>query len=115
MRKFDCFDALIFSLSKYRRPNLNLSQIRRRFPFSLAVRDRAFAVSKFTSVREIFQAKNRGPVKCTALRWKEEWLKRPVCRQYDEPIVEGESDEGEPDEREYRPLPYHRLLYDMER
>ena len=86
---------------------------------SLAVRDRAFAVSKFTSVRKIFQAKNRGPVKCTPLRWKEEWLKRPVFRQHDESIAEEESDESiaeeESDEREYQPLPYHRLHYDMER
>ncbi len=77
---------------------------------SLAVHDRAFAVSKFTSVREIFQAKNRGPVKCTPLRWEEEWLKRPVFRQHDVSIAEGESDE-----REYQPLPYHKLYYDMER
>ena len=72
--------------------------------------DRAFAVSKFTSVREVFQAKNQGPVKCTPLRWKEEWLKRPVFRQRDESIAEEESDE-----RKYQPLPYHKLHYDMER
>ncbi|KAK3682380.1 FluG domain-containing protein [Podospora appendiculata] len=77
---------------------------------SLAVYDRAFAVSKFTSVREVFQARNRGPVKCTPLRWKEEWLKRPVFRQYIESIAEEESDE-----RKYQPLPYRRLHYDMER
>ncbi|EAQ91198.1 predicted protein [Chaetomium globosum CBS 148.51] len=76
---------------------------------SLAVHDRAFAVSKFTNVRKVFQAKNRGPVKCIALRWKEEWLKRPIFRQRDKSIAEEESDE-----REYEPLPYHRLLYDME-
>ena len=72
--------------------------------------DRAFAASKFTSVREVFQARNRGPVKCTPLHWKEEWLKRPVFRQHDESIAEEESDE-----RKYQPLPYHKLHYDMER
>ncbi|KAL2260202.1 hypothetical protein VTK26DRAFT_5876 [Humicola hyalothermophila] len=35
---------------------------------SLAVYDRTFTVLTFTSVREVFQAKNRGPVKCTPLR-----------------------------------------------
>jgi hypothetical protein len=77
---------------------------------SLAVHDGAFAVSKFTSVREVFQARNQGPVKCTPLRWKDEWLKRPVFRQYNESTAEEESDE-----RKYEPLPYHKLLYDMER
>ena len=72
--------------------------------------DCAFAVSKFTSAREVFEAKNRGPVKCSALRWKEEWLKRPVFRQHDESTAEEEFDE-----REYQPLPYHKLHYDMER
>ncbi|KAK0701742.1 hypothetical protein B0T26DRAFT_528887 [Lasiosphaeria miniovina] len=46
----------------------------------------------------------------TPLRWKEEWLKRPVFRQYDESIIEEESEE-----RKYQPLPYHKLRYDMER
>ncbi|KAK3693261.1 hypothetical protein B0T22DRAFT_496122 [Podospora appendiculata] len=77
---------------------------------SLAVYDRVFAVSKFTSIREVFQARNRAPVKCTPLRWKEEWRKRPVFRQYNESIAEEESDE-----RKYQPLPYRKLHYDMER
>ncbi|KAK4107064.1 hypothetical protein N656DRAFT_840631 [Canariomyces notabilis] len=68
---------------------------------SLAVHDRAFAASKFTSVREVFQYKNRGPVKCTPIRWKEEWLKRPIFRRL------GDS--------EYQPLPYQKLLDDMTR
>ncbi|KAK3898542.1 hypothetical protein C8A05DRAFT_47176 [Staphylotrichum tortipilum] len=73
---------------------------------SLAVHDRAFAASNLTSVREVFQARNQKPVKCTPLRWKEEWLKRPIFRQ---------RDEDDPDERRYQPLPYHKLHYDMER
>jgi hypothetical protein len=77
---------------------------------SLAVHHRAFAASKFTSVREVFQAKNRGPVKCTPLRWKEEWLKRPVFRRYDDSVAEEEFDEGE-----YQPLPYQKLYGDMTR
>ncbi|KAK4172699.1 FluG domain-containing protein [Triangularia setosa] len=51
---------------------------------SLAVHDSAFAASKFTSARAVFQARNRGPIKCTPLRWKEEWLKRPVFRRHDD-------------------------------
>ncbi|KAK0707074.1 hypothetical protein B0T26DRAFT_729064 [Lasiosphaeria miniovina] len=77
---------------------------------SLAVHDGAFAALKFTSVRGVFETRNKGPVKCTPLRWKEEWLKRPVFRRYDESIAEEESEE-----RKYQPLPYHKLRYDMER
>ncbi|KAK4151935.1 hypothetical protein C8A00DRAFT_44942 [Chaetomidium leptoderma] len=77
---------------------------------SLAVHDRAFAAPKFASVRGVFEARNKGLVKCIPLRWKEEWLKRPVFRQYDESIAE-----EEPDERKYQPLPYRKLHYDMER
>lgn len=72
--------------------------------------DSAFAASKFTSVREVFQARNRGPVKCTPLRWKEEWLKRPIFRRHDDSVAEEESDEWK-----YQPLPYQKLLDDMER
>ncbi|KAK4170950.1 FluG domain-containing protein [Triangularia setosa] len=67
---------------------------------SLAVHDSAFAASKFTSVRAVFQVRNRGPIKCTPLRWKEEWLKRPVFRRHDD---------------SYRPLLYQKLYDDMER
>lgn len=77
---------------------------------SLAVHDRAFAAPKFASVRGVFQARNQGPVKCTPLRWKEEWLKRPVFRQHNDSIAEEESNE-----RKYQPLPYRKLHYDMER
>lgn len=77
---------------------------------SLAVHDGAFAVSKLTSGRDVFQVKNRGPVKCTPLRWKGEWLKRPVFRRYDDSVVEEESDE-----RKHQPLPYQKLYDDMAR
>jgi len=77
---------------------------------SLAVHDGAFAALKLTSVRAVFEARNKGPVKCTPLRWKEEWLKRPVFRQYDKSIAEEGSEE-----RKYQPLPYRKLHYDMER
>lgn len=64
---------------------------------SLAVSDQAFAAPSLTSASRVFQVKNRGPVKCTPLRWKEEWLKRPVFRHFDKPV------------------PYHKLNDDMER
>ncbi|KAK4172310.1 hypothetical protein QBC36DRAFT_390518 [Triangularia setosa] len=77
---------------------------------SLAVHDSAFAASKFTNVRTVFQARNRGPIKCTPLRWKEEWPKWPVFRHHDDSVAEEESGE-----RKYRPLPYQKLHDDMER
>ncbi|KAK4096626.1 hypothetical protein N658DRAFT_501359 [Parathielavia hyrcaniae] len=89
---------------------------------SLAVHDGAFAASKFTSVREVFQHKNRGPVKCTPFRWKEEWLKRPVFRRLDDSIAEKDSDESSSESEsdgsntsKYQPLPYQKLLDDMTR
>lgn len=84
---------------------------------SIAVHDRAFAVSKFTSARAVFQAKNRGPVKCTPLRWKEDWLKRPIFRRLDDSVTEDESDGAvsEDDTGKYQPLPYQKLHDDMER
>lgn len=44
----------------------------------LAVKDGIFAAKNLTSVRRVFRARNRGPVKCTPLRWKTEFLKPPV-------------------------------------
>jgi len=41
---------------------------------------------------------------CTPLRWKEEWLKRPIIRGFDGSAVSEE-----------KPLPYHKLNDDMER
>lgn len=71
---------------------------------SLAVSDQAFAAPSLTSASRVFQVKNRGPVKCTPLRWKEEWLKRPVFRRFEGSVVSQDE-----------PLPYHKLNDDMER
>ena len=48
---------------------------------SLALCDGAFDAPSLTSAERIFQVRNRGPVKCTPLRWKKEWLKRPIFRR----------------------------------
>jgi hypothetical protein len=99
---------------------------------SLAVHDSAFAAPSLTSVRRVFQVKNRGPVKCTPLRWKKEWLKRPVFRRFDDSIIPAiassaaaehtgggasgsQDDRSEDEPRHYEPLPYHKLRDDMER
>ncbi|KAI0436703.1 FluG domain-containing protein [Xylaria telfairii] len=96
---------------------------------SLAVHDGAFASSTLTSVRKVFEAKNRGPLKCTPLRWKDEWLKRPVFRRYDDSASEDLPDDFDFDissdsdisggsiasGSKYRPLPYHQLKDDMKR
>ncbi|KAK6859008.1 hypothetical protein PG995_004861 [Apiospora arundinis] len=52
----------------------------------LALCDDAFDAPSLTTVRRVFQVKNSGPVKCTALRWKKEWLKRPIFRMGDEVV-----------------------------
>ncbi len=49
------------------------------------MRDGAFDAPSLTNVRSVFGVKNSGPVQCTPLRWKEEWLKRPVFRRYHGP------------------------------
>jgi hypothetical protein len=99
---------------------------------SLAVHDGAFAAPSLTSIRRVFQVKNRGPVKCTPLRWKKEWLKRPVFRRFDDSIISanassaaaehagggasGSQDAHAEDEAlHYEPLPYHKLRDDMAR
>ncbi|KAK4222417.1 hypothetical protein QBC38DRAFT_549244 [Podospora fimiseda] len=46
--------------------------------------------------------------RCTPLRWKEEWLKRPVFRRHEDSV-------GYSDERKYQPLSYQKLHDDMER
>jgi hypothetical protein len=61
---------------------------------SLAVHDGAFAAPSLTSIRRVFQVKNRGPVKCTPLRWKKEWLKRPVFRRFDDSIISASASAG---------------------
>ncbi|KAK3933883.1 FluG domain-containing protein [Diplogelasinospora grovesii] len=76
---------------------------------SLAVHDGAFAAPSLTSVSRVFQVKNRGPVKCTPLRWKKEWLKRPVFHRFDGSIIS--ANEPPP----YEPVPYHQLRDDMAR
>ncbi|KAF3763133.1 hypothetical protein M406DRAFT_73780 [Cryphonectria parasitica EP155] len=58
----------------------------------LAVLEGVFAASDLTSARQVYQIKNQGPVTCTPLRWKEEWLKEPVFRRCDDSIPEDESD-----------------------
>ncbi|KJZ69366.1 hypothetical protein HIM_11248 [Hirsutella minnesotensis 3608] len=71
---------------------------------SLAISDQAFDAPSLTSASKVFQLRNRGARQCTELRWKEEWLKRPVFRGFDGSSVSQE-----------KPLPYHKLNDDMER
>ncbi|KJZ70767.1 hypothetical protein HIM_09851 [Hirsutella minnesotensis 3608] len=71
---------------------------------SLAISDQAFDAPSLTSACKVFQLRNRGARQCTELRWKEEWLKRPVFRGFDGSSVSQE-----------KPLPYHKLNDDMER
>lgn len=68
---------------------------------SLALADGAFAAASLNTPSQIFQIKNHGPTKCTPIRWKDKWLKRPVFR--DDPTSIG------------RPVPYYRLRDDMKR
>jgi hypothetical protein len=69
---------------------------------SLAVRDNAFDAPSLTSAARVFNAKNRGPVKCTPLRWKEEWLKRPIFRRFNGSVTS-----------EDKALQYHKLRDDI--
>jgi hypothetical protein len=71
---------------------------------SLAVCDGAFEAPSLTCARRVFEVRNSGPTKCTQLRWKQVWLKRPVFRQ----ICGATTSTDEP-------LPYHRLRDDMAR
>ena len=71
---------------------------------SLALCDGAFDAPSLTSAERIFQVRNRGPVKCTPLRWKKEWLKRPIFRRSQGPDVS--IDEA---------LQYHKLRDDLKR
>ncbi|KAB5511398.1 hypothetical protein GE09DRAFT_690652 [Coniochaeta sp. 2T2.1] len=71
---------------------------------SIAADDSAFDAPSLTSVRAVFEVKNTGPVKCTPLRWKKEWLKRPVFRRFNGPNIS--EDEA---------LQYHKLRDDMGR
>ncbi|KAF3763515.1 hypothetical protein M406DRAFT_261587 [Cryphonectria parasitica EP155] len=86
---------------------------------SLAGSDGAFAATNLTSARQVFQVKNQGPVKCTPLRWKKEWLKRPIFRRCDDSLPEDKPDDliskNELDDvvSRYQPLPYYKLRDDM--
>lgn len=71
---------------------------------SLAVDDQAFAATSLTTPRSIFEVRNTGPVKYTPLRWKEEWLKKPIMRRVDGCVTSKEE-----------PVPYHKLKDDMAR
>ncbi|KAJ4307316.1 hypothetical protein N0V88_000699 [Collariella sp. IMI 366227] len=103
---------------------------------SLALHDGAFQASNLTSAKDVFQIKNRGPVKYTPLYWREEWLKRPVFRRLDGPALANipdkprnrtspsrslktlrgtESDNSTSGDEQYRPLPYYKLKDDMAR
>ena len=65
--------------------------------------DQAF-VAGFASATKVFNMRNRGGSQSTPLRWKEEWLKKPIFRGFDGSTLSCE-----------RPLPYSKLSDDMER
>lgn len=69
---------------------------------SLALCDHAFAAPSLSSARRVFEVRNRGPVKCTPLRWKDEWLKRPILRRFNGSTT---SENGA--------VPYHKLRDDI--
>ncbi|KAB5514906.1 hypothetical protein GE09DRAFT_588621 [Coniochaeta sp. 2T2.1] len=73
-------------------------------PKPIAVDDSAFDAPSLTNVRAVFEVKNTGPIKCTPLRWKKEWLKRRVFRRFNGPNIS--EDEA---------LQYHKLREDMGR
>ena len=68
-----------------------------------ALDDNAFESPLLTSAERVFAVRNRPPVQCTALRWKKEWLKRPVFRKVDNTGVS-------PDEA----VPYHIINEDLQ-
>ncbi|KAK8076087.1 hypothetical protein PG994_003359 [Apiospora phragmitis] len=70
----------------------------------LAIVDQAFAAPSLITVRRVFQVKNLSGMKCTHLRWKKEWLKRPVFRRFHGSQVS--EDEA---------LQYHKLRDDLKR
>jgi hypothetical protein len=67
-----------------------------------ALDDNAFASEHLTSADRVFAVRNLPPVHCTPLRWKDEWLKKPVFRRVD-------SSGTSPDEA----LLYHTLNEDI--
>ncbi|KAI0398662.1 hypothetical protein F4802DRAFT_592559 [Xylaria palmicola] len=71
---------------------------------SIALNDGAFDAPSLTSARAVFEVKNKSPTTCTLLRWKKEWLKRPIFRRFNGPTIS--KDEA---------LQYHILRDDMAR
>ncbi|KAK4443569.1 hypothetical protein QBC34DRAFT_488318 [Podospora aff. communis PSN243] len=53
---------------------------------SQALRDQAFAARNLISAGDVFQTRNKSPVICTPLRWKESMLKVPIFRSPDGPL-----------------------------
>ncbi|RYP34851.1 hypothetical protein DL767_004076 [Monosporascus sp. MG133] len=51
-------------------------------PKPIVLNDNVFNAPNLTNVKAVFGVKNLGPVKCTPLRWKKEWLKRPIFRRF---------------------------------
>jgi hypothetical protein len=49
----------------------------------LALHDQAFAAPSLISAEAVFNVQNWGPVKYTPIRWKDEWLKKPIFRLCD--------------------------------
>ncbi|RYP74213.1 hypothetical protein DL771_003146 [Monosporascus sp. 5C6A] len=68
----------------------------------LALDDNAFASPHLTNAERVFTVKNQAPAQCTPLRWKDDWLKKPISRQVDSSGVS-------PDEA----LLYHTLREDL--
>ncbi len=59
---------------------------------SIAVHSGAFDAPSLTTVKSVFGVKNSGLIQCTQLRWKKDWLKRPVfCRLHGPEISEHEA------------------------
>ncbi|KEY73695.1 hypothetical protein S7711_09571 [Stachybotrys chartarum IBT 7711] len=79
---------------------------------SLACADNAFDARGLTKASDVFSIKNRGPVVCTPIRWKREWLKRPIFRRLEGSVT---SEEKAPHDVLYEALPYHKLRDDMEK
>src|SRR5579862_421870 len=71
---------------------------------TLAVLDEAFAAKNLRTVRDVYSVRNKKRLQCTPLRWKPEWLKRPIFRRFS---ASGPS--------MTEPLQYHKLKDDMAR
>lgn len=71
---------------------------------ALALHDQPFDAPSLTNAAHVLSTENRGPMICTALRWKESMLKVPVFRGFDGSGLS-------PD----KPVPYDKLRDDMGR